>query len=169
MLNENIQALRKSKGLSQEELALKLNVVRQTVSKWERGLSVPDAEMLVAIGEALDTPVSTLLGETVPASEPEGLQALSEKLEVLNDQFARARESKRRVLHALCIAIAAITALVLIALASIGGSYLEWDFSNPEYAVAGTMLHGFEWVFVWIAPVVLLFIIVGVGATRRKA
>lgn len=39
MLNENIQALRKSKGLSQEELALKLNVVRQTVSKWERGVS----------------------------------------------------------------------------------------------------------------------------------
>ncbi len=90
MLNESIRELRKSKGLPQEELALKLNVVRQTVSKWERGLSVPDAEMLVAIGEVLDTPVSTLLGETVPASEPEGLQALSEKLEVLNDQFARA-------------------------------------------------------------------------------
>lgn len=49
MLNENIRELRKSKGLSQEELAFKLNVVRQTVSKWERGLSVPDAEMLVAI------------------------------------------------------------------------------------------------------------------------
>lgn len=108
---------------------------------------MPDAEMLVTIGEVLDTPVSTLLGETVPASEPEGLQALSEKLEVLNDQFARAQESKRRVLHALCIAIAAATTLVLIALASIGGSYLEWDFSNPEYAVAGTMLHGFEWIF----------------------
>lgn len=169
ILNENIQALRKSKGLSQEELALKLNVVRQTVSKWERGLSVPDAEMLVAIGGMLDTPVSTLLVETVPASEPEGLQALSEKLEVLNDQFARARESKRRALHALCIAIAAVTVLVLIALTAIGGSYLEWDFSNPEYAVAGTMLHGFEWVFVRIAPVVLLVAIVGVGATRRKA
>lgn len=169
MLNENIQALRKSKGLSQEELALKLNVVRQTVSKWERGLSVPDAEMLVAIGEVLDTPVSTLLGETVPASEPEGLQALSEKLEVLNDQFARARESKRRALHALCIAIASITALVLIALATIGSSYLEWDFSNPEYAVAGTMLHGFEWVFARIAPVVLLVAIAGAVATRRKA
>lgn len=80
MLNENIQALRKSKGLSQEELALKLNMVRQTVSKWERGPSVPDAEMPVAIGEVLDTPVSTLLGETVAASEPEGLQALSENL-----------------------------------------------------------------------------------------
>lgn len=156
MLNENIQALRKSKGLSQEELALKLNVVRQTVSKWERGLSVPDAEMLVAIGEVLNTPVSTLLGETVSPTEPEDIQVLSEKLEVLNDQFARAQESKRRVLHTLCIAIAAVTALVLLALAAIGGSYLEWDFSNPEYAVAGTILHGFEWVFVRIAPLALI-------------
>lgn len=65
MLNENIRALRKAKGLSQEELAVRLNVVRQTVSKWENGLSVPDADMLVAIGEAFDTPVSVLLGETV--------------------------------------------------------------------------------------------------------
>ncbi|MEE0449424.1 MAG: helix-turn-helix transcriptional regulator [Collinsella sp.] len=169
ILNENIQALRKSKGLSQEELALKLNVVRQTVSKWDRGLSVPDAETLVALGKALDTPVSTLLGETVPASEPEGLQALSEKLEVLNDQVARAQECKHRALHALCIAIAAITAPVLIALTAIGGSYLEWDFSNPEYAVAGTLLHGLEWVFVRIAPIVLLVAIAGTLGTRRKA
>ncbi|WP_195419865.1 helix-turn-helix domain-containing protein [Collinsella sp. D33t1_170424_A12] len=169
MLNENIQALRKSKGLSQEELALKLNVVRQTVSKWERGLSVPDAEMLLALGEVLGTPVSTLLGETVPASEPEGLQALSEKLEVLNEQFARAQESKRRLLHALCIAIAAVTALVLLALEAIGGSYLEWDFSNPEYAVAATLLHGFEWIFARAAPIVLLAAVAGAIATRRKA
>lgn len=167
MLNENIHALRKSKGLSQEELAPKLNVVRQTVSKWERGLSVPDAETLVAIGGMLDTPVSTLLGETVRASEPEGLQALSEKLEVLNDQFARAQESKRRALHALFIAIASITVLLLIALAAIGGSYLEWDFSNPEYAVAGTMLHGFEWVFARMAPIILAGSIAGAFASRK--
>lgn len=167
MLNENIHALRKSKGLSQEELAPKLNVVRQTVSKWERGLSVPDAETLVAIGGVLDTPVSTLLGETVRASEPEGLQALSEKLEVLNDQFARAQESKRRALHALFIAIASITVLLLIALAAIGGSYLEWDFSNPEYAVAGTMLHGFEWVFARMAPIILAGSIAGAFASRK--
>ncbi|MBS6555832.1 helix-turn-helix domain-containing protein [Collinsella stercoris] len=167
MLNENIHALRKSKGLSQEELAPKLNVVRQTVSKWERGLSVPDAETLVAIGGVLDTPVSTLLDETVRASEPEGLQALSEKLEVLNDQFARAQESKRRALHALFIAIASITVLLLIALAAIGGSYLEWDFSNPEYAVAGTMLHGFEWVFARMAPIILAGSIAGAIASRK--
>lgn len=49
MLNKNIKALRKAKGLSQEELAIKLNVVRQTVSKWEKGLSVPDAGMVIQI------------------------------------------------------------------------------------------------------------------------
>lgn len=39
MLSENIKTIRKSKGLSQEELAVKVNVVRQTVSKWEKGVS----------------------------------------------------------------------------------------------------------------------------------
>ena len=65
MLNENIKAIRKLKGLSQQELAIKLNVVRQTVSKWEQGLSVPDSDMLISISEALETPVSTLLGENI--------------------------------------------------------------------------------------------------------
>lgn len=128
---------------------------------------MPDAEMLVAIGEVLDTPVSTLPGETAPAFAPEGLQALSEKLEVLNDQFARARESKRRALHALCIAIAAVTAFVLLALAAIGGSYLEWNFSIPEYAVAATLLHGFEWVFARMAPIILAGSIAGAVASRK--
>ena len=63
MLNENMKAIRKSKGLSQQELAIKLNVVRQTISKWEQGLSVPDSDMLIAISEVLETPVSTLLGD----------------------------------------------------------------------------------------------------------
>ena len=39
MLSENIKAFRKTKGLSQEELAARLNVVRQTISKWEQGVS----------------------------------------------------------------------------------------------------------------------------------
>ena len=69
MLNENIKAIRKSKGLSQQELAIKLNVVRQTISKWEQGLSVPDSDMLISISEVLETPVSTLLGETVTEAE----------------------------------------------------------------------------------------------------
>ena len=60
MLNENIRTIRKSKGLSQEDLALKVNVVRQTISKWEQGLSVPDSDLLIALADALETPVSTL-------------------------------------------------------------------------------------------------------------
>lgn len=70
MLNENIRALRKAKGLSQGELAIKLNVVRQTVSKWEQGRSVPDADMLIVLSEALGVPASTLLGETVLEAAP---------------------------------------------------------------------------------------------------
>ena len=58
MLSENIKAIRKAKGLSQEELAAKLNVVRQTISKWEQGLSVPDSDLLIAISEALETIVA---------------------------------------------------------------------------------------------------------------
>ena len=74
MLSENIKAIRKSKGLSQEELAVKLNVVRQTVSKWENGLSVPDSDMLIYIADVLETPVSTLLGETVTESKADDLK-----------------------------------------------------------------------------------------------
>ena len=80
MLSENIKVIRKSKGLSQQELAIKLNVVRQTLSKWEQGLSVPDANMLILIAEALDTPVSTLLGEGVVEAEADDVRAISEKL-----------------------------------------------------------------------------------------
>ena len=70
MLKENIKTIRKAKGLSQEELAIKLNVVRQTISKWEQGLSVPDSEMLVTLSEVLETPLSTLriCAATVPAT-----------------------------------------------------------------------------------------------------
>ena len=77
MLNENIKAIRKSKGFSQQELAIKLNVVRQTISKWEQGLSVPDSDMLISISEVLETPVSTLLGETVTEAEVDTLDIKS--------------------------------------------------------------------------------------------
>ena len=97
MLNENIKAIRKSKGLSQQELAIKLNVVRQTISKWEQGLSVPDSDMLISISEVLETPVSTLLGETVPEAEVDNLKAISEKLEVINLQLAQRKATRRKI------------------------------------------------------------------------
>ena len=94
MLGDNIRSIRKAKGLSQEEFAIKLYVVRQTVSKWERGLSVPDSEMLVHMAESLETPVSVLLGETKTEKEAPltDLNDISEKLEITNLQLARDKE-----------------------------------------------------------------------------
>lgn len=91
MLSENLKHFRKAKGLSQEELAIKLHIVRQTVSKWEKGLSVPDSGMLIRLAEALDTSVTELLGETAgsesSSDESAELKAIAAKLELLNEQF----------------------------------------------------------------------------------
>lgn len=88
MLKDNLKILRKKKGFSQEELSIKLNVVRQTISKWEQGLSVPDAEMLISISEVLDIPVSTLLDENLSESKVDDLKVISEKLETVNLQLS---------------------------------------------------------------------------------
>ena len=103
MLNENIKAIRKSKGLSQEELAIKLNVVRQTISKCEQGLSVPDSDMLISISEALETSVSTLLGEAVIESKVDDLKVISQKLEIINLQLAQRKTTRRKTFHWLLI------------------------------------------------------------------
>ena len=168
MLNENIKTIRKAKGLSQEELAIKLNVVRQTVSKWEHGLSVPDSEMLVSLSEVLETPVSTLLGETVFEAQADDLKAISEKLEIINLQLARSKAAKRKILFWLLVALCAVIAATFAILAVWKSSYLGWDFSDPETAVAGAALHAFEWLFVRLAPVVLIAAVVGAVFTRRK-
>ena len=114
MLSENLQTLRKAKGLSQEELAEQLHVVRQTVSKWEKGLSVPDADLLIRLSEVLETPVSALLGETVVPEELSEVRQLSEKLAQLNEELARQKKRSRRrqlVLFSL-VAIAAVGILL---------------------------------------------------------
>ena len=167
MLNENIKAIRKSKGLSQQELAVKLNVVRQTVSKWEQGLSVPDSDLLIALSDALETPVSTLLGETVAESEVDTVKALSEKLEIINLQFARRKAMQKAILHWLFIALCAGIVIVAAVLVTINSPYLSWDLSDPELAVAGTVFHAFEWLFVRLAPMVLVAAIIGIFMTRK--
>ncbi len=167
MLNENIKAIRKSKGLSQQELAVKLNVVRQTVSKWEQGLSVPDSDLLIALSDALETPVSTLLGETLAESEVDTVKALSEKLEIINLQFARRKAMQKAILHWLFIALCAGIVIVAAVLVTVNSPYLSWDLSDPELAVAGTVFHAFEWLFVRLAPMVLVAAIIGIFMTRK--
>ena len=68
MLGDNIKKYRKEKGYTQEELSGMLHVVRQTLSKWEKNVSVPDAEALIRISKALNVPVSMLLD--LPQEEP---------------------------------------------------------------------------------------------------
>ena len=168
MLNENIKAIRKSKGLSQEELAIKLNVVRQTISKWEQGLSVPDSDMLISISEVLDTPVSTLLGETVIESKVDDLKAISEKLEIINLQLAQRKITRQKTLHWLLISLCVVIVTIAAVLIAFNSPYLGWNYSDPETAVVGVAFHSFEWLFVRLAPIILIGAIVGIFLTRKK-
>ena len=168
MLSDNIKRIRKSKGLSQEELAIKLNVVRQTVSKWENGLSVPDSDMLITLADELDTSVSVLLGETVMESMTDDLKAISEKLEVINLQLAKRNMVKIKTIRLILIALCAFIVLVFIALAIMQSSYLRWNYNNPELAVAGTILHGFEFAFVRLAPLAFIVSVIGIAITYKK-
>lgn len=113
MLNQNLKTLRQRKGLSQEELAIRLHVVRQTVSKWEKGLSVPDAQMLICIADALDTTVNTLLGEPVAEAEQSAIDAISARLQLLNEQFANYAERRRRLLRIACASAAGVSLAIL--------------------------------------------------------
>lgn len=169
MLQENIKGARKAKGLSQQELAVKLNVVRQTVSKWEQGLSVPDADLLIALSEALETPVSTLLGETMAETEAEGWKALAEKLEVVNLQLAQRKTTGRKCIRWVLIGLCILIAVGFVLLFFLKSPYLSWDYSDPETAVLGVAFHGLEWLFVRAAPLVLIGAIVGIVLTRHKA
>lgn len=111
MIQENLKAQRLKKGLSQEELAAQIHVVRQTVSKWEKGGSVPDAQTLIQIAQVLETPVSALLGEKIPEEkEEEKLQIMAEKLERINACLAERTSRIRRVTR-----VVAIVAILLAA------------------------------------------------------
>jgi putative transcriptional regulator len=106
MFSENIKTLRKQKGLSQQELAARLNVVRQTVSKWEKNLSVPDADTLIRLAEILEVPVSELLGTKV---EYETVTSdVAEQLSRINEQLASKNRRARRIWKAVAIVLGAI-------------------------------------------------------------
>ncbi|MDY5647578.1 MAG: helix-turn-helix transcriptional regulator [Lachnospiraceae bacterium] len=168
MLSENMKAIRTFKGLSQEELAVKLNVVRQTISKWEKGLSVPDSDMLISISEALETPVSTLLGETVTVPKADDLKAISEKLEIINLQLARRKAERQKLLHWLLISLCAVLVTIFAALIVLNSPYLGWNYSAPETAVVGVAFHALEWLFVRAAPIILIGAMAGIFLTQKK-
>ena len=168
MLNESIKNLRKSKGISQEELAIKLNVVRQTVSKWENGLSVPDSDMLITLASELETTVSVLLGETISKIEENDIEVISKKLEDINLQLAKRKIQKIKTIRCCLISLCAIIVLIFIGLYLFQSDYLNWDYNDPETAILGTMFHSFEFFFVRVAPIVFILLIIGIVYTCKK-
>jgi len=178
MLHENIKALRKAKGLSQEDLAVKLNVVRQTVSKWEKALSVPDAGMLMRIADALGTSVNVLLGEAVDEQDEDTtIHELASKLEQINEVLANQAEKRRKRWRICFIALGVIAACGIVRLlldayhvfcfnrelassTAIGGV----DAATGIY-VSSINLHTFGMLMTLLAAVVAG---IGIYRTRRK-
>lgn len=101
MLCENLRRARKSRGLSQAELATELNVVRQTISKWEKGLSTPDYERLVRLSEVLEVPMDILLGDGTIPEKQNGMDQLGR----LEREMEQEREHRQRQQHRLSIVL----------------------------------------------------------------
>lgn len=132
MFGENVKTLRKQKGFSQEELATRLHVVRQTISKWEKNLSVPDAGTLIRLAEILEVPVSELLGAKI---ENENTASdVAEQLSRINEQLAIKNRRSRRIWKIVAIILAAIAFInILIAVLFSVSNFNEGIQSNqPE-------------------------------------
>ena len=106
MFGENLKTLRKQKGFSQEELATRLHVVRQTISKWEKNLSVPDADTLIRLAEVLEVSVSELLGAKI--ENENAASDVEEQLSRINEQLAIKNRRSRRIWKIVAIILAAI-------------------------------------------------------------
>ena len=143
-------------------------MVRQTISKWEQGLSVPDSEMLVSISEVLETPVSVLLGENITENKVDDLKAISEKLEIINLQLSQRNNAIRKMIRWTLILLCTIIIAIFISLFLLNSPYFNWDYNNPENAVLGVTFHSFEWLFIRIAPIIFVLSIIGIILTRKK-
>ena len=124
--------------------------------------------MLISISEELETPVSTLLGETVIESKVNDLKAISEKLEIINLQLAQRKIMRRKIFHWLFISLCVFMVTIYAVLIVLKSSYLGWNYSDPETAIVGVAFHAFEWLFVRLAPFVFIGAIVGIFLTRKK-
>jgi Predicted transcriptional regulators len=114
MFKDNLKVLRTEKGLSQEVLAERLHIVRQTISKWEKGLSVPDAEMLIHLADVLGTSVATLLGSTIEITDSSDKQIISVQLEQLNAMLAEKNNRSRRIWKVVSIALIVVLLIPLV-------------------------------------------------------
>lgn len=139
MLGNNIKTFRKNKGFSQETLAQELFVVRQTVSKWEKGLSVPDAEMLEKLAEVLEVSVNDLLGKEIEKNENEHHRnnEVAKQLAILNEQIAVSSRRRKKLLKLVLMVIVASLVISLIA-AIICGPLFD-NVKSTGYSITETI------------------------------
>ena len=130
MFGENLKTLRKQKGFSQEELASKLHVVRQTVSKWEKNLSVPDADMLVRLAEILDVTVTELLGAKIDGTAD--ANNIAEQLSRINEQLAIKNRRFRRILKVIIIVLALLFIFQILVLLLLRADVTTSDTQNVK-------------------------------------
>lgn len=129
MLSENLKAARTARGMTQEELAMHLNVTRQTISKWEKGLSVPDADLLIRLSEKLEIPVNELLGpktdfvkedtsmeNTNKVDASKVAEQLSRVNALIAEKTRRTRRFVRIILAVFCIIFCAIVIFTMLQL-----------------------------------------------------
>ena len=134
MFSENLKTLRKQKGLTQETLAIKLHITRQTISKWEKGLSVPDTEQLVRLAEVLEVPITQLLGQKVADTTNEN--EVAEYLAQIAEQLAiKNRRTKLIVKIVVGILVAFVVANLLMVLMSFSSFYEITDSSEESIIV----------------------------------
>ena len=138
MFGENLKAMRKAKGYTQEELAIKINVVRQTVSKWEKGLSVPDADVLSQIAEVLDTKVSVLLGGTI--TEETDKDAVAEKLAKISEQLAIKNRRSKAIWKTIGMIVLAIMLLNILAVTLFRANTSNEFDANNSHSMIETMI-----------------------------
>ena len=164
MFGDNLKKARKDKGLSQEALAEKINVVRQTISKWEKGLSIPDGDMLIKLSQVLEVPVETLLGSKVPLENTNAVnqaiqfQIINSLLE--NSQREGAKMSGIMILGAFISLIGAFFSVALMTLATLNDVTL-----NGTVGIIG-LLKGYgamDFFTVSIALIVLGIVLFGIG------
>lgn len=132
-MNENIKTIRKNKGMTQEEMASQLHVTRQTISKWEKGLSVPDADMLMRMAEILDVSVAELLG--ADRVEQQQMDAVVEQLCRINEQLAIKNRRARKIWKAVIVAVVVLVVIPLII--AIAGSVAFIASAPDEQAQGG--------------------------------
>ena len=130
MFSKNLKTIRKAKGYTQEELAIKVNVVRQTVSKWEKGLSVPDADVLSHIAEVLEVSVSELLGAEI--KQEDSKNKVAEQLAKISEQLAIKNRRSKKIWRIILLAIIIIN-IIWVTVGMI--SFISYKYSENSIVI----------------------------------